>query len=142
MHPQKTPVLGKILYLSISIERNPTRSGRVSVKLSLKALPQFLLEKLHRRIEYKPLRSEIRAVVLSGDASSQGFDKLRKLMREEFTDLCDGPILDNLDPAYVLAYGAARLAKKCIVDMKNEGKMFGCGDATEWFREHGGEELW
>lgn len=140
--PSEDPGLGEDS-LPIDLDRTQSNKVRQSIRETIsEGTSTVSSRKITPPIEYKPLRSEIRAVVLSGDASSQGFDKLRKLMREEFTDLCDGPILDNLVPAYVLAYGAARLAKKCSVDMKNKGKMFGCGDATDWFREHGGEELW
>lgn len=140
--PSEDPSLGED---SLPIDLDRTQSNKVSQsirKTISEGTSTVSSRKITQPIEYKPLRSEIRAVVLSGDSSSQGFHKLRKLMREEFTDLCNGPILDDFDPANVLAYGAARLAKQCIVGMKNEGKMFACGNATDWFREHGAEQLW
>lgn len=130
---------------SLPIDLDRKQSNKISRRIS-----EFVSEGtdtlLSRRTieikDYKPLKSEIRAVVLSGDASSQGFDNLRKLLREEFGDLSDGPVMDGLDPAYVLAYGAARLAKECTEAKGNEGTVFGGDNAAVWFREHGGEEAW
>lgn len=140
--PSEDPSLGEE-NLPINLDRAQSNKVSQSIRKTIfEGTSTVLSRKTQQPQEYKPLTSEIRAVVLSGDASIQGFDNLRKLLSEEFADLCDGPVIDDLDPAYVLAYGAARLAKQCIVGMKNEGKMFACGDATDWFRENGGEELW
>ncbi len=100
-------------------------------------LPSQKLDAKTRR----PLRSAIRAVVLSGgDAFPQGFDNMRKLLHDEFTDLCDGPTIDGLDPAYVLAYGGARTTKQSIVYRGNEGTVFGGRNSADWFQENSGEE--
>lgn len=136
------PAMGED-FLRIDLDR--TQSNKISRSIS-KFLSEGTDTILSRRTieikDYKPLKSEIRAVVLSGDASTQGFDNLRKLLSEEFADLCDGPTIDGLDPAYVLAYGAARLAKECTEAKGNEGTVFGGDNAADWFREHGGEEAW
>ena len=75
----------------------------------------------------RPSRSAIRAVVLSGNASPRGF---------EFTELCDGPTIDSLDPAYVLAYGDARMAKQSIIDWETEGTVFRGRNSADWFRKN------
>ncbi len=128
---------------TLPIDLDRSLSNKLSQKISnflSEGTDTIVSRQKKERKDYKILKSEIRAVVLSGDASTQGFDNVRKLLREDFEDLCDGPIIDHLDPAYVLAYGAARLAKECTEADENRGKLFTYGDTTDWFRKDDGED--
>jgi hypothetical protein len=62
--------------------------------------------------DWKPLRSDIRAVILAGDASLEGFDQLRPTLREAFTTLpATGWLKDAINPKDMAAVGAAKRAK-------------------------------
>jgi len=70
---------------------------------------------------WKPLRSDIRAVILAGDASLEGFDHLRSLLRETFADIpANGWLKDTIDPKDMAAIGAA----KRIQHMANKPEDF------------------
>ncbi|KAI9814638.1 MAG: hypothetical protein M1827_003194 [Pycnora praestabilis] len=63
----------------------------------------------------RPRRSDIRAVVLSGDASSQGFENLRPFLQAMFSDLVgshDEWLRESIEPSWVAAVGAAKHAKR------------------------------
>ena len=60
----------------------------------------------------KPLRSDIRAVILSGDASTKGFGHLKAVLYHLFHRLQPGWLKDSIDPAVVAAVGAAKLANR------------------------------
>ena len=59
---------------------------------------------------WKPLRSDIRAVILSGDASIKGFEHLKAVLQFLFSSLQAGWLKDSIDPVTVMAFGAARMA--------------------------------
>ncbi len=64
---------------------------------------------------WKPLRSDIRAIILSGDAPLEGFDHLRSLLRETFLTLpTTGWLKDAIDPIAMAAVGAAKRAKHLL----------------------------
>ena len=59
---------------------------------------------------WKPLRSDICAVVLSGDASAKGFEHLQAILQHLFHDLPSGWLKKSIDPSAVAAVGAANFA--------------------------------
>lgn len=78
------------------------------------------------RWEPKPLRSDIRAVVLYGDASAEDFRLLKDVLPSVFTFLPPGWLRDTIDPSIVLALGAAKRAK----DFQDFPDEYGMGDYT------------
>ena len=60
----------------------------------------------------KPLRSDIRAVILSGDASARGFGHLKAVLQHLFHGLQPSWLKDSIEPAAVAAVGAAKLANQ------------------------------
>lgn len=69
---------------------------------------------------YVPLRAQVRAVVLTGEASPQGFDCIRTVLRKVSKSLGDGKLRDTIEPSYVAAVGAARRAR----DIIDQPKLF------------------
>lgn len=58
---------------------------------------------------WKLLRSEIRVVVLAGDASLDSFTHLRNTVENVFNnELAPGWLRDSIDPSTVMAIGAAK----------------------------------
>ncbi|KAI9819109.1 MAG: hypothetical protein M1827_007265 [Pycnora praestabilis] len=91
----------------------------------------------NRGFGWKPIRSDIKAVVLSGDASLRGFDSIRNILREVLSDLDGGEKLwlnDNINPSWVLAIGAAKRAR----DMQDDPLSF--QPQVQWI-EHDHNEL-
>lgn len=60
--------------------------------------------------EWKPLTTDIRAVILSGDAPLEAFDHLRATLREVLSDKISAPgwLKDDIEPKMVAAVGAAK----------------------------------
>lgn len=59
---------------------------------------------------WRPLRTDIRAVVLTGDASTKGFSHLKAVLQHVFGGLSPGWLKDSIDPSAVAAIGAAKMA--------------------------------
>lgn len=60
--------------------------------------------------EWKPLTTDIRAVILSGDAPLEAFDHLRATLREILSNKLAAPgwLKDDIEPKMVAAVGAAK----------------------------------
>lgn len=87
-----------------------------------KKLEEFLQQELlltdiasNTGAAWKPLRSDIRAVILAGDASTDGFNNLRPVLRDVFASL---PATDwlkyEVPPSEMAAIGAAKRAMHLI----------------------------
>ena len=61
-----------------------------------------------------PQRIDIRAIVLTGEASPQGLDCIRPVLREISRSLGAAKLWDMIEPSYVAAVGAARRARDII----------------------------
>ena len=78
----------------------------------------------------KPLRSDIRAVILSGDASTKGFEHLKAVLHHVFGSLHPGWLKDVIEPAAVMAVGAAKLAQ--FLTSNAEGVPASVGSAENY----------
>lgn len=63
---------------------------------------------------WKPLRSDLYAVILAGDASVEDFDHLHSVLRQVFTRLPPGWLKDSINPAAVSAIGAAMRGRHMV----------------------------
>ncbi|KAL6719735.1 hypothetical protein ACLMJK_001656 [Lecanora helva] len=73
----------------------------------------------------KPLRSDIRAVILTGDASAKGFEHLRAVLRHLFSNLHPSWLKDSIDPSTVIATGAAKRAFEILRKSKDNQEFNG-----------------
>lgn len=61
---------------------------------------------------------DVKAVVLSGEASSEAMRRMHDVLLPIFADLGKGVLFDSLDPLYLGSMGAARAAKSQVDDPK------------------------
>lgn len=98
-----------------SVSGSQTRAHYISIKQWLETLlaQNTLLQDSASNTgeQWKPLRTDIRAVILTGDASTEGFEHLRAMLRDVFSALpAKGWLKDSIDPKNVAAVGAAKRA--------------------------------
>ena len=147
-----SPVVGLTLSLVDLAEHGCVTHGSSQVPQpdSTPALKQSLTDFLDRETlpvdtpasantgtEWKPLRSDVRAVVLTRDSESSVFDQLKGALREVFEGREEGWMKDWVEPRDVGAVGAAKRARY-LLDRGEEGD--GLGVHVQWV-DHVHDEL-
>ncbi|MCJ1483544.1 hypothetical protein MMC06_003712 [Schaereria dolodes] len=97
---------------NISVEHD--RSLADAVRLNIECMLVGGLRPNQPWFFWTPLRAQIRAVILSGDASPEGFAALRALLRDHFADVGDGSFEDHVDENLLLACGTAYAASLLV----------------------------
>ena len=102
-------------------ENSPTRaSDRFDHYADIiKAIPQFLLKHVAKDPHVGLPYSDIKGIILTGDASDEGMRTMDWILREAFADLpqcASGNIFTRLRPSHVVALGAARAVRAEMVN--------------------------
>ncbi|KAI9853131.1 MAG: hypothetical protein M1830_006744, partial [Pleopsidium flavum] len=99
-------------------ESNITSSEHDHYNRIQEALTKFIAEctvedstQIPPKPPWKFLYSDIRAVILSGEASDRGLDYIRTILSRTFSRSGKEVLQDSIDPLYVGALGAAKCAR-------------------------------
>jgi len=99
-------------------EANMTPSERDHYNRIQRVLTKFIAEctvedstQIPKNPPWKFLYSDIRAVILSGEASSRGLKCIRPILSKTFSRSGKDALQDSIDPLYVGALGAAKCAR-------------------------------
>ena len=114
------PINGQYLLENLG-ENSPTRaSGPFEHYANIReAIPQFLLKHVAKDPYVGLPYSDIKGIILTGDASDDGMRAMDEILREVFADLpqcASGNIFTRLRPSHVVALGAARAVRAGMVN--------------------------
>lgn len=113
-HP-RYPIDGQYLLEDLG-EDSPTRAECPFEHYAniREAIPQFLLKHVAKDPYVEFPYSDIKGIILTGDASDDGMRAMDGILREVFADLpqcASGNIFTKLRPSHVVALGAARAVR-------------------------------
>lgn len=77
------------------------------------------MKKFFSTLASTPVGTDVRAVMLGGEASSEDMDRFSELLNKALPENYKLLVRDWIDPVYVCAYGAAARARDWVVTQAN-----------------------